>query len=180
MNGLKYLLILSCVLFIIGCPARSIFPLFGAKDLTFNADLLGTWVDKDNEQYTFQKLADQEHTVIYLSKDGETIAYKVQLGELRNSWFLDSYPASKTNDYHLLPTHVISKMDLLGDTLRIASLEGDYFKEMVHNVHMSIPHVFQENDLVLTGTTDEIQQLIFSLAENKAAFPDTTTFIRRR
>lgn len=180
MNNLKYLAVAVCALLIMGCPARSLFPLFSEKDLSFNPDLIGTWVDKDHEEYTFQKSSDKDYTVFYLGKDGETEVFTVQLGRLGNDWFLDSYPRTKNDDYHLLPTHVISQMRLSGDTLRIASLESDYFRDTAPNGSLKSPHAFIQKDLVLTGTSAELQQLILSLADNKAAFPDTTTFIRRK
>ncbi len=180
MKKIICLVTIGLTLFLMGCPARSLFPLFTEPELVFNPDLLGTWVNSDKEEYTFQKSSEQGYTVLYLGNDGGTEVFTVQLGQLGKAWFLDSYPASKTNDYHLLPTHVISQMQLSGDTLRLASLESDFFQDQVQRRELNIPHAFLEKDLVLTGATMDLQQLILSLADNHAAFPDTTTFLRRR
>ncbi len=116
---------LGMALSLMGCPARSLFPLFNDKDLSFNPGLVGAWSnDGATETYLFQKGEGQNYTVTATNKDGDTIQYRVQLGRLGKCWFLDSYSTEKPKSYHLISTHLISKIWYSGDTLKFASLRG--------------------------------------------------------
>jgi hypothetical protein len=79
-----------------------------------------------------------------------------------------------------LPTHVITRIWLAGDTLKTASLEGDYLKDAMAAGKLTVPHVQDGNDILLTASTKELQQLVLRLAEVDAAFPDPSVLIRRR
>jgi len=169
---------LGIALLLMGCPARSIFPLFEEKDLVFNQDLLGTWVDSDKEEYTFLKSSGGDYDVLVRSKDGSVQLLSAKLGQLGGSWFLDSSPGEKNSDYHLLPTHVITRIWLQGDTLKTASLEGDYLKDAIAAGQLTVPHVQDGSDILLTAPTKELQQLVLRLAEIDAAFSGPSTLVR--
>jgi len=180
MKKMTCIAILGATLFLMGCPARSLFPLFAEKDLVFNPDLLGTWVDLDKEEYTFLKSGGQGYDVLMREKEGSACLLSVKLGQLGKYWFLDSSPGEKNSDYHLLPTHVITRIWLKGDTLKTASLEGDYLKDSITSGNLKVTHALDGSDVLLTASTEELQQLVLRLAENEAAFPDPSTLVRRK
>ena len=178
MNKLKYFLAFSIAFLIVGCPVRSVFSLFGEKDLVFNPSLLGTWMDtKSEDTYTFQKSGDKGYTVILrehkeTGSKSESVTFKVQLGQLGKFWFLDSSPAGDSPDYHMMPTHLITKMSLVADTLRLVSLEADGLKKMIESGKLKIAHVNHDGDILLTGTTAELQEVVLRLAEDETVFPE--------
>lgn len=180
MNRIKYLVISGCAIFLMGCPARSLFPLFTEKDLVLNPDLLGTWVDSDKEEYTFLKSGGQGYDVLMREKNGTARLLSVKLGQLDKYWFLDSSPGEKNSDYHLLPTHVITRIWLKGDTLKTASLESDYLKDSITSGKLKVSHALDGSDILLTASTEELQQLVLRLAENEGAFPNPSTLVRRK
>lgn len=180
MNKIKSLLTVTiCVLFM-GCPVRSLSPLFAERDLVFNPTLIGVWANEDNETLTFQKSGDKSYNVILRNNTGDTSTYKVQLGQLGKFWFFDSYPASKSHDYHLVSTHVISRVWLSGETFRLAHLEGDWLNKLTDGKQSEIPHGRQNGDIILTASTDEIQKLVLHYAEDGNAFPKPQTYVRMK
>ena len=180
MKKMTCIAVLGATLFLMGCPARSLFPLFAEEGLVFNPDLLGTWVDSDKEEYTFLKSGGGGYDVLVRGKDGSVQLLSAKLGQLGGSWFLDSSPGEINNDYHLLPAHVITRIWLSGDTLKTASLEGDYLKDSITSGKLTVSHALSGSDVLLTASTEELQQLVLLLAENEAAFPDPSTLVRRR
>ena len=181
MKRIKYFVAVGIAILIMGCPARSLFPLFIENDLVFNPTLVGTWVDEKNKDtFTFQKSAEKSYNVVGRDQKGDTVIYKVQLGKLGRFWFLDSYPGWKIGDHHIIATHIISKMWLEGDTLRIASLESDWLKKMIDSGKLKVSHALVEGDVILTASTKELQQLVLRFAEDNDAFPKPGKFIRMK
>ena len=172
--------ILGLALFIMGCPARSLFPLFADEDLVFKSELIGTWVNQNNEAYSFHAAAGQLYEVSMYDKDGTVTVVFARLGQLGKTLFLDSYPAAKVDDYYLLKSHIITRLELSGDTLKIASLEGDYLKAQMGSGKLKIAHALQGDDVILTAATAELQQLVLSLEDIAAAFPDPENCVRRQ
>ena len=167
------MIVVALAVLFVGCPARSIFPLFGEKDLVFNPSLVGTWVgENEKETYTFQPSKEKSYNVIVRDKKGDTATFTAQLGRLGPFWFLDSYPAKEAHEYHMIRTHVISGIRLDGDSLSISSLEGDWLKNMTESGKLKIPHVTLKNDFILTASTEELQQLVLRFAQDSNAFPE--------
>lgn len=191
MNKLRFFIILGISLLIVGCPARSLYPLFAKKDLLFNPSLLGTWVDeKEKDTYTFQPSEDNKayNVIVHEFKDdssqkgtegrGDTAIYKVHLGQIGQFWFLDSYPGRKTPDHHLISAHIISRIWFGGDTLRIAPLENDWLKKMIDTNRLKIAHVRLKGDIILKASTQELQKFVLQYAEDDKAFPNPGKLVR--
>ena len=179
MKTVRYTVTMGMTLFLMGCPVRSLFPLFAEKDVVFNLGLVGTWSETDKKvTYFFQKEEGKNYVAIVCDEKGDTSQYTAQLGQLSKFWFLDSYPGKDASDYQMIPTHVISRMWLNGDTLRFASLESDYVKKLIETGKITIPHVSLKEDIILTASSDELQQLVLRLAEDDQAFPKPTILIR--
>lgn len=173
MTKTKAIIVGVLAVLFVGCPARSIFPLFVEKDLVFNPALVGTWVEENGKDtYTFQPSKEKSYNVIVREKKGDTAAYAVQLGKVGNFWFLDSYPAKESPDYHMIRTHVISKIQIDQDTLQLSSLESDWLKKMTESGKLKIPHVTLKNDMILTASTEELQKLVLRVADDTGAFPE--------
>ncbi len=171
MKRIKFLMFIGITNIFIGCPARSLSPLFAEKDLLFNPALVGTWSDEaKKDHFTFEQSDDKGYHLTVREEDGDTTQYKVGLGKIGKYWFMDSYPDWSVNDYHYLGTHMISRIWIDGDTLRMSSLEGDRLKKMIGNGTLKIAHAIVDNEVVLTAPTKELQKLVLRLADDKDAF----------
>ncbi len=180
MSRIKYFLAVGIAFLIMGCPARSLFPLFAEKDLEYDPGLIGTWMDNKNGTITFQKAGEKSYKMVFLEQKENSEGYRVQLGRLGTFLFFDSYPLKEGSDHHTLATHILSRVWLNGDTLRIASLESDWLRDMIDAKKITIAHVRRDGDIILTATTDELQQLALLFAEDNKAFPSPDILIRMK
>ena len=161
-----------------GCPARSLQQLFAEKDLVFNPSLIGTW-SADEETYTFQQSTEKQYTLIIRSTTSkDSSMYTVQLGKIGALWFLDSYPFANSEEHHYLSVHIFTRMKLQGDTLRLASLEGDWLSTMIDKGSIKISHVKREGEIILTASTKELQKFILAAGDNNDAFPNENALVR--
>ncbi len=176
-------LILGLAVLFAGCPVRSLQPLFTDKDTAFNPLILGTWVNK-GDVYTFRQAGEKNYEVVVRpdtsSNEGmDSVMYAVQLGKLGNSWFLDSFLAGDPGDFHLLSMHIISKIEFQSaDSFSVSSLESDWLKKKIDDGSLTIAHVKRDGDVILTATTEELQQLVTRYADDSGAFPNPGEFVR--
>lgn len=180
MKPATYFFAVGLALLCIGCPTRSLFPLFTEKDLVFPPEIIGSWTNGKGEIYSFQKMGDKGYEVEWRDEKGNTGTYKIQIGKLGKSLFLDSYPGNKDIDHHLLSTHIISKVSIDGDVFRLASLESDWLKKMIDGDKLTIAHVKLHDDIILTATTEELQQLVLRYADDDGAFPKPAELTRMK
>jgi hypothetical protein len=180
MDIVKYILAIGVAFLNLGCPARSLFPLFTEKDLASLPAITGTWVNGKGETFSFQRVGDKGYDVVLRDENGNTGTYKVQLGRLGKFWFLDSFPGGKGHDHHMIAAHIISKMWLDGDSLRIAFLESDWLKQMIDSGKLNIPHVTLQNEIILTASTEALQQLVLRFADDDNVFPKPEKLVRMK
>lgn len=199
MNMSKFLAAIALAVLIAGC-VRSFYPLFTEKDLVFNPALVGTWTDKSNNTWTFQKSGDNTYRLTYHQHEykafrggprdlGDTATFKAQLGQLRKFLFLDLYPERSTlelhlkndlHNVHLIPAHTFFRVWLERDSLRLAMFDEGWLKKMIDVNGLKIPHVRTEDQIVLTASTEELQQLVLRAAEDERAFPEPGTLTRAK
>jgi hypothetical protein len=174
-------LIFGLAVLFTGCPVRSLEPLFTDNDVAFNPLILGTWVNK-GDLYTFKQSGEKNYEVAVRdtsSGKNDSVVYAVQLGKLGNSWFLDSFLSGDPRDFHLLSMHIISKVEFQSaDSFSVSSLESDWLKKKINDGSLTIAHVVRDGDVVLTATTEELQQLVSRYANDSGAFPDPGEFVR--
>jgi hypothetical protein len=118
----------------LGCPVRSLSPIFNENDLVFDPTLLGLWKNTEQDEVLiFQRLGENRYYVQRYENEGDSSAYNVQLGRIGGYWFIDSYAIQNDDDYHMLSTHLIWRIRFNDDTLRISSLEMDWLEEMIED-----------------------------------------------
>jgi hypothetical protein len=181
MGKVKYCIIFLIVFLFIGCPTRSLFPLFLEKDLVFSPLLIGTWIDVSKEEHTMTiRQSDQNcyNIISYNLRKGDTTLFEAQLGSIGKSWFVDSYIARKMRNEYVIPVHSFSKIWLNKDTLYYATLNGDQLNKMIAKGELTIPHINYGGDILLTASTEQLQQLVMLLADDERVFDKTEILIR--
>ncbi len=173
MNRMKYLIVLGLAAFAFGCPARSLFPLFAEKDLKPLPAGVKTWILEKRDTVTFQADKGMTYRVTVRFAGGGSGQYIAQVGKLGDAWFLDSYPADNDIDGHLIPSHIISRIRIQRDTAWIASLDSDWLEKMIHAGKLSIPHVERDGEIILTASTEQLQELALRHADDPDAFQQT-------
>lgn len=176
----RFILLIAVTMLFAGCPARSFNPLFTDQDALFNTALIGSW-ESEGETYTFEKLKEKNYKLsIHSNTSTDSSLYVVQSGKIGSWWFLDSYPLANSDEHHYLSVHLITKMTIAGDTLRLASLEADWLAKMIGEKKLQIAHIKRDNEIILTASTKELQQLVATIGGNKEAFPNPGIFVRVR
>lgn len=172
MNTIRSAAFVFFALVCVGCPARSLSPLFEDKDARLCPTLNGTWlIDAKDQTYNFQPMDDKRYLATIVGEQHDTIRYIVIAGQLGGRWFLDSYPKDSYDDHHVLLTHIIHRITVVGDTLEMASLESDWLKKMIDAKKLSIGHARNDGEIVLTAPTKELQKFFTRFANDRDAFP---------
>jgi len=181
MKRIKLIVAVGMSLLMIGCPTRSLFPLFSEKDIVFNPALIGTWAGEEDEgTFSFVQSGEKGYTVTMRDEKGGTEVYNASLGRLGKYWFMDSSPANDERDYHLITAHLITKIQLDGDTLQMSLLESDWLRDMIETKKLSIAHVRRDGEIILTASTEELQALLLRIARDEKAFPDPIILARMK
>ncbi len=167
-----------------GSPfVMSLQPLYTQLDLESDSRLIGSWSNKDGDvTFTFtpgQEVAkENEYTLVVKERDETQDAggeFEVRLVRLGAGYFLDIYPQSGKdgNEFyraHFSRAHSIVRVEITQDSLQMAFLDASWLKAKIEAKSVDTPHVEADEALLLTGTTEEVQELVYSHAEDDEAF----------
>lgn len=164
MSTKNLIIAFSIVVILAGC-VPSIFPLYTEKDLVSDPSLVGTWLDKDEEEtWTFAQGDDQSYDMS-ISGEDSTVMLRAHILELDGHRFIDLYPnppAWDDSPYRdlMLPLHWFGSISIVGDTLTISLIDPDDLVTMAKSGVKIPSSVDVDNLRVLTASTDEMQQFI--------------------
>ena len=170
-------------LLIAGC-VRSFYPLYTDKDLILDQTLIGTWMDNDNNVWTFLKSKDKSYELVYTEKNSPA-KFKAHLVKLGRFTFLDLAPEESGIDNsffsaHLIPVHTISRIWISADSVQLSLFDNGWLKEMIDKKKLSIAHERQGDGIILTASTRELQKLVIKYADDKKAFPEPGVLRRKK
>lgn len=166
----------------------SLEPSYTPTDLESDQALLGAWTTTEGDTtLNFEQGERQKYKVVLKEKDegressAEFEAHLVRLGAI---WFIDFLPNGKAGgsefyQMHLLRAHSIARIELSQDTLQIAFLDATWLEKKIDEKAVDISHRKIDGMLLLTGTTEEVQDLLFQYENDDGAFPDPTTLTRQ-
>ncbi len=186
----RALLACSSVLLTTAC-VPSLYPLYTDEDLTVDPAVVGTWIDDDDATWTLERSSGSSYglTIIEDGVSADFSAHLVQLGDHR---FLDIYPEDDALPdhefflFHVVPAHTFWKLSLDDETLRLVGLDMDWLEDELESGAVSVTHSLwgDDNDtILLTAKTRELQAFVVEYAENAEAFPekgDTLVELRRQ
>jgi hypothetical protein len=156
-------------------------PIFDDTFARLCSTLSGTWlIDSKDQTYNFQPMDDKRYLATIVGEKHDTIQYVVIAGQLGGQWFLDSYPKDSYDDHHVLLTHIIHRITIVGDTLEMASLESDWLKKMIDAKKISIGHARNDGEIILTASTAELQKFFRRFAKDRDAFPKPGKLVRSK
>jgi hypothetical protein len=103
-------------------------------------------------------------------KSGEFEAHLVRLG---SDWFLDLFPtgqlpSSEFAQMHLLRAHSIARLELRRDSIQLSFLSGAWLRKQLKQHIVDIPYQEIQGTLLLTGTTEDLQDFIYLHADDDA------------
>ena len=193
--GVLYLAIVLAVgiLMMSGCDdgggfVLSLAPSYTPADLESDHGLVGTWTTTEGDAtLNFEQGEQGEYRVVVREKDGggessaEFEAHLMRLGAL---WFIDFLPIREAGggefyQMHLFRAHSIARIELSEDTLQMVFFDATWLQKKIDEKAVDISHQKTDGTLLLTGTTEEVQQLLFLHGNDDGAFPDPMTLMRQ-
>ena len=171
----------------------SLQPFYTQVDLEADSRLNETWTDKEGDvTFAFEqgreKGKEKEYELVVKEKDGEQQVsgkFDVRLVQLGAFWFLDIYPKSsegKSEFYrmHFIRAHTITRVEIKQDSIQMAFLSASWLKAKIKENSIDTPYAKASDALLLTGTTEELQELVFRYANDDQAFADALLLERQR
>ena len=182
---------LACAL-LTSCYTSALHPLYGDADSVFEPGLLGAWNtpadDTDRTVLTFEKGQGNSYRAILVGPDCDSSAdciFEVHLVRLNARLFLDAVQTrlrvkgQEVDTGIVIPSHVIGRLSLAGDTLRLDLLSDSWLKDSLKSGKSAIPFEVVDDDVVLTASTPELQKFVSAHATDNAVFPIDSDVLHR-
>jgi hypothetical protein len=169
--------------------AMSIQPFYTKVDLEVDPGLTGTWEDKEGDvSFTFEAGEEKEYILVVKERDGEQRTsgeFEAHLMHLGGSWFIDFFPKSDSGGdgfyrAHFFRGHSIARVELGQDSMQIAFLNGSWLSTQIEEKNIDTPHEKADGSLLLTGTTEELQELAYFYGNDEKAFAEPLSLERSR
>ena len=113
-----------------GCLVLSLAPLYDSESMGYDARLIGSWIDQDdNASMEIGRAEWQSYRIHYVHpiETGDLTGYLTALGEDR---YLDLMPGRGADrGAFLVPVHVLLRMRLEEDRLELTPLSYDWFAD---------------------------------------------------
>jgi hypothetical protein len=180
-----------------GCiPVISLNSFYKPLDVTFDKNLLGTWVNEPNNPtntWVFSQNDDPNigYNFEFTDEEGRKGSFVANLFNLEKIYFLDVYPAELPwdpddpnkveffyNTFLMIPAHSIIKVDSIGTELKVRLTETDKLKDLLDENPGVIRYKAIEDRIILTASTEELQTFITKYSEDDRLFPDRITMYR--
>ena len=171
----------------------SLQPFYTQVDLEADSRLNETWTDKEGDvTFAFEqgreKGKEKEYELVVKEKDGEQQVsgkFEVRLVQVGAFWFLDIYPkgsegVSEFYRMHFIRAHSIARVEIKQDSIQMAFLSASWLKAKIKENSIDTPYAKASDALLLTGTTEELQELVFCYANDDQAFADPLLLERQR
>lgn len=192
--GATCLLLLCCIGFS-GCDGDdggpfvlSLHPLYTKVDLDFDAQLIGNWKDKDGDvSFVFEQEGERDYRLTVIERDGtkeESGEFDAHLVRLGSEWFLDLYPkelkaGSDFYQLHFLPAHTFMRVQIVSDDLTLRFFNNEWWKARIDDKSVDTPHEIVGGSLLLTGSIQEVQEIVYSHANVEQAFGEPLSLVRQ-
>ncbi len=167
----------------------SLRPFYTKVDLEADPGLVGTWRDDEGYvSFTFQQGTEKEYTLVLKEREGgqETSSeFEVHLMRLGGSWFIDFFPKGNSGvdefyRVHFFRGHSIARVELGQDSMQMSFLSASWLSARIHEKSIDTPHERADETLLLTGTTEEVQELAYLYANDEKAFAEPLSLERTR
>ncbi len=183
-----------------GCvPVTSIYPLYGDKDVVFDEKLLGAWTsnpDQPSEQWLFERHSDPAlknvYKLAFADTEGNKGLYQARLVKLEGKLFLDVYPQTMPsgsddgtnielplNIPFFAPVHSFTRIEIGESAVTIKMTITDEFKKLLAEHPDAIACRQDENQILITAPTKELQAFVLKYADDEHLFPGKIELTRK-
>jgi hypothetical protein len=207
MKARNFSIVLLITIFLSGCVVYSFYPLYTEKDLFPNDILIGEWRgdewmdnDKAKTNWIFEhrylgkkdmKNIDSTSYVLTLTtyEDDEVVEsiFSVHVIKLGGEYFLDFYLKDFLEDdyldlgsFHIIPVHTFAKLAIEEDKLIINWFDQAWLEELITENKIRIHHEKNEDYILLTAKTKELQKFVTKYVNSEEAFEDGLEVVLHR
>lgn len=168
--------------------ALSLQPSYTPVDLELDQALAGAWATTEGDvTFSFEQGERMEYKVVVKERDGEketSAEFEAHLMRIGAFWFLDFLPngapgGSEFYQMHLFRAHSIARVEISQDALRMAFFDATWLQKKIDEKSLDISYQKTDGMLLLTGTTEEVQDLLFRHGSDDGAFPEPITMARQ-
>ncbi len=172
---------------------KSLHPFFKKQDISFNQDLLGTWIDADStfwifKQHQFKKSftdidavkSNSYELIVKDTAEGDSY-FNVYLFTLKGeSYFdffpvMDKMPGSKLADWHMIPVHSLAKLKIWAErNISFFWYSEEWFADLSRKNKLKVSYETikigdkeDEEMNILTAPTDQLQKFIVKFGKEK-------------
>ncbi len=190
MKKRKYAIATVIILFISGC-IPSLHPLYFDKDRITVEEIEGKWISSsDRDIWDFTKIEKEpSYNLAFTDEDhiGDqgvqdyTANFDANIVKLGGCYFIDLYPGDNKQldnmnsllSFHLVGAHTILKLEIKKEELLIYYLSPEWLEDVINSGRIRIKHeVVDDDKIVLTASTKELQKFITKYANDEDAFQD--------
>jgi len=174
-----------------GCLVVSISPLSTEKDAIVEAAIVGTWVESRSTRYVISRLGERGYKVD-VQENNTTTTFVSRLVRLDGVLFLDMAPstawaelgvpkeAAGSLDDWFLPLHFFVRIDQVTPSLTVSILDETWLKAYLEKHPAALAHTLRDTDVVLTGSTEDIQKFFRANLKTPDAFETPTVLTRQK
>jgi hypothetical protein len=168
-----------------GClPVPSLHPFVTEEQAIAVPGAVGEWADS-NGTVSISRGSRNTYTMSNPDSSESPRGFRLRFARIGGRLFADvtADPRSSGTDDAtpwLWPMHTAFRVDLAGDSLRLAYLEADWVKEAIEQRRLKVRHESTPDGIVLTESTSGLQVMLRKLAGTQAAFGTASSFRRRR
>ena len=170
----------------------SLQPIYTPLDLEADSRVNGMWSDKEGEvTFSFEQGTEEgklnEYKLVVREKDGGkqlSGEFEARVVRLGTTYFLDIYPESSKegSDFyrlHFARAHTISRLEINQDSIQLEFMSASWLKAKIDEKSVDSACVEVDDALLLTGTTEEVRDLVYSHANDDKAFADPILLEKR-
>ena len=170
-------------------PVISLHPLYTEETLVFEPALLGCWGEEEAEEepeaekvciFNFEAAGEKAYKLTILENEGVTREFRARLLRMGEALFIDVQPVwqeeadDEVYEMHHVAAHSFHRLWLEKDAFTYAPLRRHWISESLESGLIDIPHARyldgDEDRVLLTASTRELQEFVGGLAENEKAF----------
>ncbi|MAO66493.1 MAG: hypothetical protein CL666_15995 [Balneola sp.] len=156
------------------------------EDVTFNdiqgQDLSVTMSDTGTDS---SHKSNPSYLVLYedlTKEDPDSVYFIGKFIQLKQEFYLDLYPLDAFDlDFrssHFLPVHTFSKVELWADSISIHLFRDSWIEDQIRDHKVRIKHEALEEGILITASTEELQQFIKKYGTVTEAYRDPISLKR--
>ncbi len=190
MRNLAHVVAIAALAVCPGCVVVSISPLAADKDAVYEPALVGVWSESSTTRYAISQLGERGYR-IDITESGEKSTMTATLFRLDGVLFLDLMPsttwaemgvpkaaASMLTDW-FVPLHLFVRVNQVAPSLSVSPVGETWLKTFLEKHPSALAHTIRDSNVVLTGSTGEIQKFFREHLNTPGAFEKPTVLARQ-